>query len=152
LASILSVKVGADYDDAYLVWLNGVEVFRSPEMPPGDPLWNQPLSGQSESSNQSDPVYEPLTDVTTTALPALHENSNVAAIGVWNVSSGSSDLVLVPLVSIIAQGDNCRDDANTDQQDSDDDGVGDVCDNCPFVANPDQDDTDGDGTGDACDD
>jgi hypothetical protein len=152
LASILSVKTGADYDDAYIVWLNGVEVFRSPEMPPGDPLWNEPLSAQSESSNQSDPVYEPLTDVTTTALPALHENSNVAAIGVWNISSGSSDLVLVPLVSIVAQGDNCRDDANTDQQDSDDDGVGDVCDNCPFVANPDQDDTDGDGVGDACDD
>ena len=37
------------------------------------------------------------------------------------------------------------------QQDSDGDGIPDVCDNCPFVANRGQEDTDGDGDGDACD-
>lgn len=60
--------------------------------------------------------------------------------------------------------DNCRDLANADQADSDDDGLGDACDsdrdgdryandndNCPDNANADQRDQDRDGQGDVCD-
>lgn len=59
--------------------------------------------------------------------------------------------------------DNCPLVSNADQADSDNDGIGDVCeddadgdgvpddeDNCPEVANPDQEDADGDGIGDVC--
>ena len=65
---------------------------------------------------------------------------------------------------IVDESDNCPSVSNTDQLDTDGDGVGDVCDpdddgdgiidtkdNCPLTANPDQLDTDSDGEGDVCD-
>ena len=128
VGSIMTVNVGADYDDGYILWLNGQDVFRSPQMPPGDPDWNQALDGSSESSNQSVPDYTPLTDITAAALPGLHIGSNVAAIGVWNTSPASSDLVLVPQLSIVTQVDNCPLVYNPGQEDADEDGAGDACD------------------------
>ena len=151
VSTVRRVTTGADYDDAWALWINGVEMFRSPEMPAGDPTWDTPLNDSSESSNGANPVYDPWTDITAAARTVLHDGTNVAAIGVWNIAEGSTDLVLLPAITVVTQVDNCPDDANTDQQDTDGDGVGDVCDNCPTVANPGQEDTDSDGLGDACD-
>ena len=60
--------------------------------------------------------------------------------------------------------DNCPELYNTEQEDNETDGLGDLCDpdddndevfdandNCPYEFNPDQDDRDGDGRGDSCD-
>ncbi len=47
--------------------------------------------------------------------------------------------------------DNCPIVANAGQQNSDTDGLGDACDNCPQAANPAQSDADGDQRGNACD-
>ena len=51
---------------------------------------------------------------------------------------------------LIAQ-DKCPNMNSRNQEDSDRDGIGDVCDNCIFMFNPDQIDMDGDGLGDVCD-
>ena len=46
---------------------------------------------------------------------------------------------------------NCENIFNVDQEDTDLDRVGDVCDNCPFFLNPAQLNNDGDFAGDLCD-
>ena len=46
--------------------------------------------------------------------------------------------------------DNCKTVWNDNQNDVDEDGVGNACDNCRRVPNRDQQDSDGDDTGDAC--
>ncbi len=94
-SAIDSLFLGADYDDGYVAWINGVEVFRSPEMPPGALAWNSaPADG--ESSNQYDPDYAPYQDITGGGLAALQDGTNVLAVGVWNSAASSNDLVLVP--------------------------------------------------------
>ena len=92
---ITNLFLGADYDDGFVAWLNGVEVYRSSQMPAGVPAWNT-VAGSHESSNNAPPNYQPLINVSSAGLPALRTGTNVLAVGVWNATLPSSDLVLVP--------------------------------------------------------
>ena len=98
LAQVQSVVAGFDFDDGYVAWINGVEVSRG-SMQAGPPAWNTPAIDH-ESSNGVVPDYSPLQDITSTALPVLRTGANVLAVGVWNVGLGSSDLVVVPQLTI----------------------------------------------------
>jgi hypothetical protein len=98
VAAVQSLALGVDYDDGYVAWINGVEVYRSPEMPAGMTRWSTD-SALHESSNGAQPVYWPLRDLSEVGIPALHSGENVLAIGAWNnFAPFSSDLVLVPLL------------------------------------------------------
>jgi hypothetical protein len=102
LEAVQDVFLGADYDDAVVAWINGLEVYRSPEMPSGLIAWDANPSSH-ESSNGTEPDCEPLIDVTTVAGPVLVQGTNVFAVGAWNrvpASGTSSDLVLVPRLSV----------------------------------------------------
>ncbi len=101
VAAVQSVSLGADYDDGFILWINGEEIYRSPEMPAlGDPEWNSGPSNH-ESSNAFVPDFSPIFDVSSKALPALRFGDNVIAFGVWNRSAASSDLLLVPQLTFL---------------------------------------------------
>jgi photosystem II stability/assembly factor-like uncharacterized protein len=97
--NVFSLFYGSDYDDGTVVWINGVEVYRSPEMRNRNLTW-QTAAGPHESSNGTEPDYTPLRDITDAALPVVKNGVNVVAIGVWNNTNYSDDLVLVPQIVI----------------------------------------------------
>jgi PKD repeat protein len=99
-ALVQQLLLSADWDDGYVAWINGVEVYRSLQMPAGTPAWNT-NSALHESSNGLTPYYGASIDVTAKARPALQSGENVLAVGVWNGGApGSSDLVLVPRLAV----------------------------------------------------
>src|SRR4030095_11179132 len=63
ITKINALLLGADYDDGYVAYINGVEVARSASMPAGDPGWNTPAASH-ESSNAVSPDYGTLGDIT----------------------------------------------------------------------------------------
>lgn len=107
VAAMQTLLIAADWDDGWAAWINGVEVHRSPEMPGGDPDWDTDAD-LHESSNGADPTYLPLVDITAVARPMLRDGTNVLAVGAWNGSPPSSDLVLVPYLVLDPPADVVR--------------------------------------------
>jgi len=103
VGSVNGVFLGADYDDGYVAWINGTEVYRSPEMPAGIPAWDADPA-LHESSNGQVPDYGTLIDITSVALPVLQAGTNLLAVGIYNdIPDGggnSSDLIVVPRLSL----------------------------------------------------
>jgi len=99
VSAVSNLFLGADYDDGYVAWINGVEVFRSAQMPAGTPAWNTPAAAH-ESSNGASPNYGTLQNISAAGIAALHNGTNTLAVGVWNTTLPSSDLVVVPRLSM----------------------------------------------------
>jgi len=99
VTQVANLFAAVDYDDGTIVYINGVEILRSPEMPAGAPGWNT-AAAPHESSNGPAPIYRPQIDLSSIAIPALVNGDNVLAVGVWNNGPASSDLVVVPQVTL----------------------------------------------------
>ncbi len=95
-ASLSGLTLEMQYDDAFVAWINGVEVARSAGAP-AVPVWNSISSINHTSALDSGEV----TDLST-LLGALQTGGNVLAIHLMNRSSGSSDLVCKPRLTATA--------------------------------------------------
>ena len=74
--ALTNLYLGVDYDDGYIAWINGVEIYRSSQMPGGDPTWFTVTSSSHESSNYLTADYTPLRDISTLGLAALKDGVN----------------------------------------------------------------------------
>ena len=89
-AALTGLTLEMQYDDAFVVWINGVEVARSAGAP-AVPVWNSVSSVNHTSALDTGEV----TDLSS-HLGQLQTGGNVMAIHLMNRSSTSSDLVCKP--------------------------------------------------------
>ncbi len=89
--------VGADYGGGYILWINGVEVYRSPEMAPGRPCTATAPAAPRAPAGRSTPDYGKARDITALAAPHLHAGFNLAAIGVW-AGENAGSLLIAPRI------------------------------------------------------
>ncbi|NPD45335.1 MULTISPECIES: CotH kinase family protein [unclassified Lentimicrobium] len=94
---ISSLILHIDYDDGFVAYINGIEVARAniegypPEFDDGTPTDHEGQMSDGDSPDQFD-VENP--------LDLLNDGENVLAIQVHNQESSSSDLTLIPFLSI----------------------------------------------------
>jgi hypothetical protein len=95
---VQNLFLGAEYDDGWVAWINGVEVYRSIEIPAGPLAWNTSALDDHDPTSSLVPYYEPLIDISAAGVPALQNGTNVLAVGAWNRSTPSNlvDLLLLP--------------------------------------------------------
>jgi hypothetical protein len=100
-AVISKAVLNMDYDDAFVAYLNGVEIARSNIGMPGDhPAFNQTSTGHHEATmyQGGSPEYFYLTRQQLSDL--LIPGDNVLAVQVHNENITSSDLSSIPFFSV----------------------------------------------------
>lgn len=97
--SVISAVLHVDYDDAFVAYLNGQEIARANIGVPGErTAFDQPAAGGHEALMYQGSVPEPF-EIPLAELP-LRSGKNVLAMQVHNVSTGSSDITLIPFLSL----------------------------------------------------
>jgi hypothetical protein len=89
-----------DYDDAFLVWLNGEEILRIGfDIPPPDSVpWWQTAASQHEAQMYSG--GNPTQVIHNSALEHLRSGENILAIEVHNYSIYSPDMSMIPFLTL----------------------------------------------------
>ena len=96
---IVRLALHVDYDDAFIAYLNGVEVARANIGVPGESVrYNSTADGNHEAL-MIQGLPPQFFDISK-AADVLQSGRNVLAIEVHNVSSGSSDMTLIPFFTI----------------------------------------------------
>ncbi|MBN2709787.1 MAG: CotH kinase family protein [Calditrichaceae bacterium] len=100
LETIVKVLLHVDFDDAFVAYLNGVEIARSNIGVPGTPpAWNDPADNwDHEAKIYSGGVPDKFDLGDLSGI--LTEGENVLAIEVHNYNTGSSDLSLIPFLTL----------------------------------------------------
>jgi hypothetical protein len=105
--NILELLAHIDYDDAFVAYLNGIEVARANIGSPGDltPYWE---SATTDHEAQMYEGGEPILFDLSNFKSALNTGENVLAVQVHNVSSSSSDMSFIPFLTlkIATRGEN----------------------------------------------
>lgn len=89
--AITSMVFSADYDDAFIVWLNDVEVYRTPNVP-GTITYNATATGDHESSAGS-PTVPWVTNILLNPSETyfIWPSGQKISVQAFNVTAGSSD-------------------------------------------------------------
>ncbi len=103
LATISSLILDLDYDDAFVAYINGVEVARA-NINGTPPTYNSGTITDHEAQMYSggSPERFMITDFTS----ILNEGENIITIQAHNISSNSSDFTIIPFLSVVFSAPN----------------------------------------------
>jgi hypothetical protein len=101
-SKVLNAVLHMDYDDAFIAWLNGVEIARSNNIGPEGtiPSYDTPASSNHEALMYSGGMPEDFFISEEKLSVALQQGNNVLSIQVHNVTTTSSDMSCIPHLSL----------------------------------------------------
>jgi hypothetical protein len=95
-ARVTGMTLAMIYDDAFVAYVNGVEVARSDNAPgsPGDPVLFDDTATDTHEADEEEVFEIPLGGISLVA------GTNILAVVVLNEQAGSSDLSFIPTLSV----------------------------------------------------
>ncbi|MFH1108836.1 MAG: lamin tail domain-containing protein [Planctomycetota bacterium] len=99
--TVAELILSVDYDDAYVAYINGVEVARSDNIAGNPPGFDTPASvGHEASGGDVNPQPPDVRDISA-AIPYLLAGTNVLAVQGHNLAIDNNDFSLIPELSIV---------------------------------------------------
>ena len=89
-----------DYDDAYVAYLNGVEISRSNISTAGQPAWNDGADGQHEAVMYQGGLPDEVIFLAQDYLSILNNGDNVFCVEAHNISTNSGDITSRPFLHL----------------------------------------------------